>query len=184
MNSSSTACALRNLARREAVKSKLKQTGVCETFLSNGVLRTTTRDTEAVAQCFLTASEWECIAVGLLLAKEISDSTLVSPEFLELLHGHADAHLEHPEPRVRDLVASLLGSMVKVSSDCGLAVYCRFCARLSNIVESTFERGTGKSMYQISATKQIPADDCTGWKVRIMPGYILPTPTKDERFED
>jgi hypothetical protein len=168
MDFSSTAAALRSLARRETVAPELRLLAATAEFLDHAALRASTKDAEAAARTLLASDVWEGIAVGLLLARkciETPAAAAVSSDFVEFLFEQADAHLEHTEPRVRSLVASLLGAVARSESG-GVAVYSRFSARLSEIIETNFERAVATPMYQISDTMAIAADDCTGWKVR------------------
>ena len=163
MDLSTTESALRSLTRRETVTTECRL--LAKGLLDNAAFQVPKRDVEAAVRCFLNSEGWECIAVGMLLAQEITHNAVVlSTVFAQYLFHQADSLLEHGEPRVRHLVASVLGSLAN-RNELGLAVYSHFKTRLSEIIETNFERGTSTQMYQISDTKQIPADDTTGWKV-------------------
>ena len=158
--------ALRSLSRRETVEVQFRV--LSNDLLAKAALQASLTVVEAAVRCFSVSAEWECIAVGLLLTKEITDrADVLSPNFAEYLFDQADALLEHREPRVRNLMTSVLASLAS-RSEFGLIVYSRLSTRLSEIIETHFDLATSARVYQISDTKYIPADDCTGWKVLAM----------------
>ena len=166
MDFSTAESALRSLSRRETVEVQFRV--LSNDLLANAALRSSLIDVEAAVGSFSDSADWECIAVGLLLTTEITDrADVLSPDFAEDLLNQADALLEHREPRVRNLVTSVLASLAS-RSEFGLIVYSRLSTRLSEIIETHFDLKTSARVYQISDTKHIAADDCTGWKVLTM----------------
>jgi hypothetical protein len=176
MDFSTTASALRSLIRRETAAQELRDlasTCASGAFANDAALAASTADAEAVVCTFLASGAWEGVAVGFLLAKRMVDAAEVSlsPEFVDFLFDEADTHLEHSEPRVRGLVASLLGSLARREGG-GMTVYARFCDRLSESISTNFERTHNTIPDKVSGDKEVAVDDTTGWKVRCILTYI------------
>jgi hypothetical protein len=169
MDFSSTASALRSLTRRETAAQELRDLATAcavGAFADDAALAASTADAEAAVRTFLASGVWEGVAVGFLLAKHmvISAEVILSPEFADFLFDQADTHLEHSEPRVRGLVASLLGSLARREGG-GMTVYSRFCDRLSESISTNFERTYNTIPDKVSGDKEVAVDDTTGWKV-------------------
>ncbi|CAM9405621.1 unnamed protein product [Chrysoparadoxa australica] len=99
-----------------------------------------------------------------MLASVLVDRGSAAPgtPFTEELFQGASSHLEHQEPRVRGLVAKLLGSLAR-SSD-GVSAYDRFEERLVGSIKDNFERTTKVIPDVVSGDKDVAVDDTTGWK--------------------
>jgi hypothetical protein len=172
MDFSTTASALRGLTRRETAAQELRDLAAAcgaGAFADDASLAASTADAEAAVRTFLASGAWEGVAVGFLLAKHMvtSAEVILSPDFVDLLFDQADTHLEHSEPRVRGLVASLLGSLARREGG-GMTVYSRFCDRLSESISTNFERTHNTIPDKVSGDKEVAVDDTSGWKVGCM----------------
>jgi hypothetical protein len=176
MDFSTAASALRSLQRRELVPLETRSLGLelaAGPFSSDEALPGSASAAVAGVRTLLACPAWEGLAVGLLLARHCVDCPAVEcPDaLLEELYTVADAHLEHAEPRVRGLVASMLGSLARREGG-GLAVYDRFFSRLSGSIASNFERTHTTITDRVSGDKEVAVDDTTGWKVGDSKRYI------------
>jgi hypothetical protein len=170
MDFATTTSALHSLTRRKIAAQELRDLATAcaaGAFADDAALAGSTADAEAAVRAFLASGAWEGIAVSLLLAKHMVESAEVipSPEFVDVLFDHADTHLEHSEPRVIGLVASLLGSLARREGG-GMTVYSRFCDRLSESISTNFERTHNTIPDKVSGDKEVAVDDTTGWKVK------------------
>lgn len=170
MDFSTTASALRSLERRTTVPSDLRQiaTNLSQPdspFTSDSALLASTPSAESAVLTLLGSSGWEGLSVGLLLARHmaLTPGIRLSDNFVEVVFDAAGKHLEHAEPRVRALVSTLLGAMARREGG-GVAVYERFCQRLSDSIQTNFERSIQTIKDQITGGKEVAVDDTSGWK--------------------
>eukprot|EP00611_Tribonema_gayanum_P012896 TRINITY_DN2359_c0_g1_i3.p1 TRINITY_DN2359_c0_g1~~TRINITY_DN2359_c0_g1_i3.p1 ORF type:complete len:680 (+),score=236.19 TRINITY_DN2359_c0_g1_i3:112-2151(+) len=168
MDFSTPASALQSLQRREMVPPEVRSLGLklaAGPFANDDALPGLPDEAVAGVKALLASQVWEALAVGLLLAKHVVDcqSIAIDDDFMETLFQVADTDLEHSEPRVRGLVAAMLGSLARREGK-GLAVYDRFFARLSSSIESNFERTHHTITDRVSGDKEVAVDDTTGWK--------------------
>ncbi|CAM9153116.1 unnamed protein product [Pylaiella littoralis] len=180
MDFSSTHTAIRSLKRRSTTSVTLRSVAdkLEGPFADDGnAVGDDTQDVEQNVLAMLGTDEWEGVAVGFLLAKNLVDNKgrSLSPSFLRSLLAHCDQHLEHAEPRVRSLVASTLGALTRAGdassvkagedADCtGLAVYAFFRERLSGAISANFERTKETITDAISGADNVAVDDTSGWK--------------------
>jgi hypothetical protein len=177
MDFTSVKSALKSLARREQAPSELRAQASAALESAAPVVDErgdvqTSPEARKVAQGLIGCDRWEGLAVGLLLATEIVNKTGTArpqgvAEFRESLTVCASTHLEHTEPRVRGLVAKLLGALTTTSEDstAGLALYEeRFSQRLLSAIANNFQRTSDTIPDQISGRNDVAVDDTTGWK--------------------
>lgn len=114
------------------------------------------------------AARWECLCVALLVCTEtlqgMGPARTVSPALRDALYASIAAHLEHPEPRVRGLVARALGALCSVPA-VGVDAYLRVRGQLWGLVDAQLARRGAEAMpTTYGAAKAVPLDDVTGWR--------------------
>ncbi|CAM9293315.1 unnamed protein product [Phaeothamnion confervicola] len=181
MDFSSPESALRSLQRRPSVPQEFKDvTAACEgPFLRDAKPASLGgAEQEELLLRLLRSDIWECVAVGFMLSKHVVTTVPTSAVFQDAVLVLAELHLEHAEPRVRGLVAQTLGAIAKAEvlppeggSDDGagaargLGVYHRFQERLTESIQTNFERTCGTITDRVSGPgKEVAVDDTTGWK--------------------
>lgn len=112
-------------------------------------------------------ARWECLCVGLLVCLEALERMAPSPALSctlrEALYNVIQQHMEHEEPRVRTLVAKMLGTLCSAPA-LGTDAYLRFQSQLWGVVDAQLmERTTETRTTNLGGVKEIPLDDVTGW---------------------
>jgi hypothetical protein len=125
-------------------------------------------ETPCLALLAAPAARWECLCAALLVATEalqgMGPARTLSPALRDGLYAAIAAHLEHPEPRLRALVARALGALCSVPA-LGVDAYLRFRPQLWGLVDAQLHARAREAMpTTYGAAPAVALDDVTGWR--------------------